>query len=160
MTKNKLFISGVLAASLMLMSGCTYLFSGEDSLPTAHPEKVEGKNVQCSECHADAIIKSVGKPYSTFNHNAPFIKDHATFATAGNNGQLCTVCHSTEFCLDCHATKTAIEPTKKHADNPEVEFSHRGDYRTRHMLDGSVNPVSCFKCHGRGNNQTCRECHR
>jgi hypothetical protein len=160
MTNIKLLLLGVMVAALTGLGGCTYLFSGEDSLPAVHPEKVEGKNVQCSECHSGDIIKSVGKPYSTFNHNAPFYKDHAIFATAGNNGQLCTICHTSEFCLNCHATKPAIEPTRKFGDDPEFEFSHRGDYRTRHQFDGAVDPVSCYKCHGRGNNEVCKECHR
>jgi hypothetical protein len=36
---------------------------------------------------------------------------------------------------------------------------HRGNYVTMHKIDGKVDPASCYRCHGRGNNERCMSCH-
>jgi hypothetical protein len=29
-----------------------------------------------------------------------------------------------------------------------------------HMIEGQIDPVSCYRCHGRTNNEQCIVCHR
>jgi len=161
MTKTKLSFLGVLIGGMMIMTSCSQMFSQDPSMPEKHPVDLKGKHAVCNECHdAGEAIKSIGKPYGTFNHNAQFYKDHSYYVFAGNDGELCAMCHVSSFCLDCHATNTAVRPTTKNEDNPEFEFNHRGDWRIRHRIDGEQDPAQCYKCHGRTNNAVCRECHR
>jgi hypothetical protein len=28
------------------------------------------------------------------------------------------------------------------------------------MIDGKIDPASCYRCHGRTNNEQCVQCHR
>ena len=35
-----------------------------------------------------------------------------------------------------------------------------GDHLNQHKIDGKLNPASCFPCHGRQNNERCKQCHR
>lgn len=160
MTKTKLSFLGVLLGGMMMLTACSQIFSQDPSLPAKHPVDVKGKDPVCSECHdAQEGIKSVGKTYGTFTHSPAFYQNHSYFAFAGNNGQLCAMCHVTSFCLDCHATNTPDKPTSMN-DAPDFEFNHRGDWRARHRIEAKIDPVSCYKCHGRTNNAVCRECHR
>jgi len=160
MTRTRYLLFGIAAAAaLLLTAACTHMLTAEESLPARHPVEVKGRDIACTECHdGDDVIKGIQKRYSLFNHSPIFIKDHSYYAYVGNNGELCSRCHSTSFCLDCHATRPAMQPSLK-TSNPELEFSHRGDYLTRHRIDGEIDPASCFKCHGRSNNAICRSCH-
>jgi hypothetical protein len=36
---------------------------------------------------------------------------------------------------------------------------HRGEYLTRHQIDGRVDPGSCIQCHGNRNDGSCGVCH-
>jgi hypothetical protein len=38
---------------------------------------------------------------------------------------------------------------------------HRGDYVTRHRIDGRIDPTACFRCHGSPKRaKLCASCHR
>ena len=104
----------------------------------------------CIECHTD--------DRSAVDHTEYFArKGHADFAS---QGPMCYICHVESFCSDCHANKEELKPSDKFRDRPERFFMHRGDYITQHKIDGKINPASCFRCHGRNNNERCRACHR
>jgi len=163
MIRTRYSVFGIAAvAAFFFTAACTHqMLTAEESLPAKHPVEVKGKHVTCTECHdAGDLIKGIQKPYALFNHSPLYYKDHSYYAYIGNNGELCSRCHVTSFCLDCHATRPAVEPSLRHGDNPELEFSHRGDYLSRHRIDGEIDPASCYKCHGRSNNALCRNCHR
>ncbi|KAF0216005.1 MAG: lipoprotein cytochrome c 5 heme-binding [Geobacteraceae bacterium] len=157
MTFPKLFLPVSIVAGIMTITACSHIFSTESSLPAAHPEAVGEGRVACSECHEDQI-KGVLKPYATFNHSQLFVKEHRFYA--GSNDKLCASCHATSFCNDCHANELEIKPSIKLGDRPDRELIHRGDYMTRHKIDGKIDPTSCFRCHGRANNEQCIVCHK
>lgn len=104
----------------------------------------------CRECHTDS--------WGAFNHRAPdFLQKHKVFAASR---AACASCHTESFCADCHAHKEELKPSDKYFDAPQRSLPHRGDYLSRHRIDGKLNPASCFKCHGRQNNERCLTCHR
>ena len=115
-----------------------------------HPTEVKGL-VNCGECHTDR--------WAALNHRAvDFYPKHKFYA--GQQNQSCATCHRESFCADCHAHKEEIKPSDKFKDSPERSLPHRGDYISRHKIDGRINPASCLPCHGRTNNERCKACHR
>lgn len=157
MTPAKFVLPLVLIAGLLSVSACSHLISSESSLPASHPEALGEGRVNCSECHEDQI-KGILKPYASFRHTPVFVSDHRLYA--GTDGRLCSVCHATSFCNDCHARQLEIKPSTKLGNRPDRELIHRGDYLTRHQIEGKVDPSSCYRCHGRANNDICITCHR
>jgi hypothetical protein len=124
---------------LLLLSVLTLVLfacAHTQSMVIKHPTEVEGMPI-CSECHTDWRAAL----------------DHA-------NKQACDVCHKESFCSDCHAHKEELKPSDKYKDSPQLAMPHRGDYLNQHKIDGSINPASCFPCHGRQNNGRCSECHK
>ncbi|WP_298432672.1 cytochrome C [Geobacter sp.] len=144
-------------AGAMALAACTHVISQETSLPSWHPEALGEGRVDCSECHEDKV-KGVLKPYASFSHTPVFVKNHRFYA--GEDGRLCATCHKPSFCTDCHANELEIKPSIRYGNRPDRELVHRGDYLTRHRIDGKIDPTSCFKCHGRTNNEQCVACHR
>jgi hypothetical protein len=157
MTFPKIFFPAAIVAGILTITACSHILSAENSLPANHPEALAEGRVACSECHEDQI-KGVLKPYETFSHSQVFIKNHGFYG--GSNDMLCASCHATSFCNDCHANNLEIKPSTKLGNRPDRELVHRGDYLTRHKIDGKVDPTSCYRCHGRSNNQQCIQCHR
>jgi hypothetical protein len=119
------------------------------SMVLKHPTEVEGMPI-CSECHTDWR--------AALNHTGDFYTRHRFSAAA--NKQTCDMCHIESFCSDCHANKEELKPSDKYKDSPQLAMPHRGDYLNQHKIDGSINPASCFPCHGRQNNERCSECHK
>ena len=157
MTPVKLLIPIVLLVVLVSVTACSHLFSSEQSLPAAHPEALGEGRVSCSECHEDQI-KGILKPYESFNHTTVFVREHRLYAA--RDARLCGVCHASSFCNDCHARQIEMKPSVKLGNRPDRDLIHRGDYLTRHQIDGKVDPTSCYRCHGRANNDKCITCHR
>lgn len=139
------------------LTACSTLLSQNKSLPTKHPEALGEKRVNCSECHDDQAKGSI-KALSNFNHSPLFVREHKLYAASSD--RLCSVCHTVSFCNDCHATKNELKPSQKLGNRPDRDLIHRGDYMTRHRIEGKIDPASCYKCHGRTNNEQCRSCHR
>ncbi|SNB46170.1 cytochrome c3 family protein [Geobacter sp. DSM 9736] len=127
------------------------------SLPAGHPEPLAEGKVACSECHEDAV-RGVLKPYASFDHSVSFIRSHRLYAQ--RDDRLCATCHQSSFCNDCHVNRVEIKPSLKYGERPDREFMHRGDYLTRHKIDGKLDPTGCYRCHGRMNNKQCVACHR
>ncbi|NTV50767.1 MAG: cytochrome C [Geobacteraceae bacterium] len=146
-----------LICGLLFFNACSALNTKSDRFPATHPEKLTETRPICSECHQDQL-KAVLKPYAAFDHTPLFIKEHRF--TAGRDGQLCSLCHAASFCTDCHANRNEVKPSTKLGDRPDRELPHRGDFMTRHRIDGKIDPVSCYRCHGRANNEKCVICHR
>ncbi len=119
------------------------------SLPAKHPAEVEGMPV-CSECHTDWR--------ANLDHKQDYINRHRFYAA--QQARTCELCHVRSFCADCHAHKEELKPSDKYKDSPERTMPHRGDYINQHKIDGKLDPASCFPCHGRQNNERCKECHR
>lgn len=151
-----------LQLTLLLLSGlvltaCASLFSQDKSLPAAHPEQLAERRVLCSECHDDQAKGSL-RALNSFSHTPTFVNEHRFYAM--NSERLCSVCHAVSFCNDCHATKSELRPSQKLGNRPDRELMHRGDFMSRHRIEGKLDPASCYRCHGRGNNEQCRSCHR
>lgn len=157
MIRRKLFPLAVLFTGIVLNSACGHLLTTDSTLPASHPEALGEGRVDCSECHTDQV-KGVLKPYASFNHTPAFVKSHRLYA--GQDGRLCAGCHAASFCTDCHANEVEIKPPLKLGDRPDRELIHRGDYLTRHRIEGKIDPASCYRCHGRSNNEQCVACHR
>lgn len=163
MNANKTFLLLMVAVLVLVMSACTHFLSQEESGVATHPVDFKDlkRHVTCTECHgAEDMLKGIDKPYKDFNHSEAYYRNHSYYAYVGNNGNMCTTCHTKAFCTDCHATNAALNPNSRNRDNIEFGFSHRGDYLTRHRYDGEMDPASCYKCHGRSNNELCRNCHK
>jgi hypothetical protein len=154
---RKIFFLMAVLSGIVLVSACSHLVSAEKSLPAHHPEALGEGRVACSECHEDQI-RGILKPYASFNHTPLFVKDHRFYV--GQDNRLCAGCHAQSFCTDCHANEVEIKPSTKLGDRPDRELIHRGDFITRHKIEGKIDPTGCYRCHGRTNNEKCVTCHR
>lgn len=157
MFRKAVFLVLAAALGLGLSLGCGLVAPGQSVAPT-HPQELGAGRPQCATCHADAQLEAAGKPYTAFDHTAQFVKDHKFLA--GSDSKVCAVCHTQSFCADCHSGKTMLTPDVKLGNRPDRESPHRADYLTVHRFDAKADPSSCFKCHGRANNQQCTMCHQ
>lgn len=127
------------------------------SYPVWHPEELASGAVSCSECHEDQA-KGTMKAFSSFNHTPAFVKNHRFYAASDD--RLCATCHRASFCADCHTHQVELKPSVKYGNRPDRQMPHRGDFLTLHKIEGKLDPGSCYRCHGRGNNERCIVCHR
>jgi len=128
-----------------------------DQLPAKHPEDsgIGKRPPICIDCH-DARAEHIN--WQQFDHTAYFADNHRQVAS--RNPQVCAMCHQTSFCNDCHATGSELKPSLKNQAETYRRTPHRGDYLSRHRIDGRVDPTSCFRCHGNPKSaQTCVRCH-
>lgn len=147
----------VIAILLFVAVANASILSQEKSLPASHPEALGERRVLCSECHEDQS-KGTLRALTFYSHSQTFIKEHKMYVTGGE--RLCSVCHAVSFCNDCHAVKLGVKPSQKMGNRPDRELIHRGDFMTRHKIEGKIDPASCYSCHGRANNEKCVSCHR
>jgi hypothetical protein len=147
----------ILALSLVLVAviGCAG-WAKRTTAPPKHPEELSGGKVDCLDCHDDELTGTL-KPYGTFRHSNRFLLDHGTYGSQARD--LCSSCHSEPFCLECHATTENLGPDLRRGDQPGRMLPHRGEYLTRHQIDGRVDPGSCVRCHGNRNDASCAVCH-
>ena len=144
--KNRLYIILI----PLILGAILYACANTKSVAKVHPTEVKGL-VDCGECHTDN--------WATLNHRADdFYRKHKFYA--GQQKFACGTCHQESFCADCHAHKEEIKPSDKYKGSPERQLPHRGDYLSRHKIEGRIDPASCLKCHGRTNNERCKTCHR
>jgi hypothetical protein len=147
----------LLSVALGLMVGCS-IISPKGSFAPTHPQALENGRPTCSDCHGTDQVASTQKTFASFNHTQEFISNHKI---QGNEDPgTCAACHAQSFCADCHGGKTAMLPSTKLGNRPDRESPHRGNYLTAHRIDGKADPTSCFKCHGRSNNEKCSACHK
>lgn len=155
MTKHKILAALMMAALLALLAACAALDSGRSLLFT-HPsaEDLGAKPKTCSDCHegTDPV------PFARFNHTPFFADNHRQ--EAYQYEQTCRGCHQPSFCSDCHATRVELKPSIRNSTDTDRRMPHRGDYLSRHRIDGRMDPVSCFRCHGNPKTaRTCAPCH-
>jgi hypothetical protein len=150
-------IPAALGFGMLLITACSQLLPASGNLPSSHPEALPQGRPICSECH-ETTLKDSQKPYTVFDHTPSFVKDHRFAAQAEE--RTCAICHKQSFCTDCHANHNEIKPSLKMGDRPDRDLVHRGDYMTRHKFEGKLDPASCYRCHGRANNEKCVTCHR
>lgn len=127
-------------------------------LPASHPETLAvGQQVSCSECHQDQQ-KGTMKALDSFSHTPSFVKNHRFYAASDD--RICSTCHKSSFCNDCHTNKVEMKPSTRYGNRPDREMPHRGNFMTLHKIEGKLDPASCYRCHGRANNDRCVACHR
>jgi len=143
-------------AGLFALSACAQM-KALPNLPATHPEALAAGPVSCSECHEDQQQGTM-KAFAAFDHSQIFIKNHRLFAASDDS--LCASCHKVSFCADCHTQKADIKPATKNGHRPDRMMPHRGDFLTLHKIEGKLDPASCYRCHGRANNEQCVACHR
>ncbi len=156
MFRRSFFSLLVLVLPLTALLACTALQSGY-SVPLEHPPEAElgGRSPVCTDCHE---ARGDNLPYERFNHNAYFADNHRQ--AAYRNEALCSMCHQPSFCNDCHATRVELKPSIKNQTDNFRRMPHRGDYISRHRIDGRIDPTSCFRCHGNPKTaKTCVSCH-
>ena len=145
-----------LAGLILAFAACAQ-FKGLPSLPSSHPEELASGPVSCAECHEDQQ-KGTMKAFAAFNHTQTFIKNHRFYAAT--DSALCVTCHKGSFCADCHTNQAVMKPSLKNGNRPDRMMPHRGDFLTLHKIEGKLDPASCYRCHGRANNERCVACHR
>ncbi len=124
-------------------------------LPKTHPEQPNEDLRTCTVCH------HYDEPfaYGRYNHTLLFAQKHGILARS--NRSVCEMCHRPKKCALCHSTAAGLKPELKVHGNPKLRTPHRGDYLSRHRIDGQVDPTACFRCHGRPKSaKRCRQCHR
>lgn len=126
-------------------------------VPAQHPPEAEldlARRPVCTDCH-DRRGKIA---YEDFNHTPFFSTGHRS--VAGRQGAVCSMCHQPSFCNDCHATSVELKPADRRPTETFRGAPHRGDYLTRHKIEGRIDPTSCFRCHGNPKTtRTCAPCH-
>lgn len=144
----------ILALALSLLSACAVL-RDDTGLPARHPFELDAGRPLCSGCH-EARGEAVN--FVSYDHTPYWADNHRQPAYQGE--RLCSLCHQTSFCNDCHATRVELKPSLKLQSDTYRRLPHRGDYRSRHFIDGRIDPTACFRCHGNPKSAaTCRACH-
>ena len=141
---------------LVVLAACATL-QGGFILPAQHPADVGIGSTppNCVDCHE---ARSENFVYEQFNHTTYFGENHRQ--QSYQNEQVCSLCHQTSFCNDCHATRVELKPSLKEQTDTSRRMPHRGDYLSRHRIDGRIDPTSCFRCHGNPKSaKTCVSCH-
>lgn len=141
-----------LAAFLLLL-----LATSAQGRPFVHPEDAEVGNKKpiCSECHDEP---ESGVVHRRFDHSVYFLENHR--APARQRPEICAMCHQQSTCNDCHGVSTELKPSIRRQNDTYRRTQHRGDYLSRHRIDGRIDPTSCFRCHGNPkSSKSCVRCH-
>ena len=144
-----------LLAILLLVAACAGLQSSR-TLPARHPDAAEltVSPKVCTDCHE----RGEELAYERYVHTADWGMNHRAQAYQGD--AVCAMCHQTSFCNDCHATRIELKPSIKNQTETYRAMPHRGDYLSRHRIDGRLDPTSCLRCHGNPKSaKTCVSCH-
>src|SRR6056297_584607 len=145
-----------LLAILLLVAACAGLQSSFVP-PASHPSEADmGMPLKvCTDCH-DARGEYVA--FERYIHTADFGDNHRSQAYQGE--AICAMCHQTSFCNDCHATRVELKPSIRNPEKTYRSMQHRGDYLSRHRIDGRLDPTSCIRCHGNPKSaESCVRCH-
>jgi hypothetical protein len=143
-----------LLLAILLLAACAALQGGY-RLPAVHPEALGRGRPTCTECH-EARTETFN--YQRFNHDPFFMENHRQLTRQGEAA--CTMCHGVSFCNDCHVTRSELRPSIKEQTETYRRMPHRGEYLSRHQIEGRIDPISCFRCHGNPKSaRTCAPCH-
>ena len=154
MAKKSIFPTLTLVAVVLLVAACAGLQT-QSQLSARHPNAAElGVTPKvCTDCHQGNEVA-----YQRYVHTADFGSSHRAEAYQGE--AVCAMCHQTSFCNDCHATRVELKPSLKNQSESYRSAPHRGDYLSRHRIDGRMDPTSCYRCHGNPKSaETCARCH-
>lgn len=147
--KSCAFILLGLATISLVACAVTY------QVPSQHPEKLGASRPVCTDCH-DAIDDNLN--YDRYTHTINWGAEHRLAAYQGE--QVCAMCHQQSYCNDCHGVRVELKPSTRSPDDVISKMPHRGDFLTRHRIEGRINPTSCFRCHGNPKTaRTCAPCH-
>jgi hypothetical protein len=145
----------VLIAPVLIWLGACAAMQKDSSRLSRHPQ-MEGEDLRnCLECHerGDGTI-----PYDRFVHTMFFAENHRQPAV--QHSDVCNLCHRASFCSDCHGVGGELKPSIKNQSDTDRRMPHRGDYVTRHQIDGRINPAACYRCHGNPKTAaSCKPCH-
>ena len=151
---GRILVTLSLTLSMLFLFACASL-KKENMLPLEHPRVFENKAPVCTECHE---ARSGDVHYELYNHTNVFAKNHRL--PAYQNMQICTICHAQRDCDECHGVRIELKPSQKNQIETYRRMPHRGDYLSRHRIDGRIDPTSCFRCHGNPKTaETCAKCH-
>jgi hypothetical protein len=153
---NNVRITAGLVLLLLSLAACAALDSGS-SLPLKHPSAADmGMSVtNCTDCHE---ARSEGLAFGDFVHTPTWTSTHRY--QAYQQEPVCSTCHQTSFCNSCHVSGVELKPSERNKLETNRQMPHRGDYLSRHRIDGRIDPSSCFRCHGNPKAaQTCAPCH-
>lgn len=154
---QQIFPALALAGLIMILAACAQM-KAIPGLPASHSETLAaGQQVSCAECHEDQQ-KGTLKAFDAFSHSPGFVKNHRFYASSDE--RLCSTCHKSSFCNDCHTNQVEMKPSIKYGNRPDRDMPHRGNFFTLHKIEGKLDPASCYRCHGRANNERCITCHR
>ncbi len=138
----------------LILAACA-VFQTNFSPPPEHPEPLNAGRPQCTDCH-DSSDENF--PYLKFNHDVFFVENHRVQAISGKSA--CDMCHKDNFCIECHGIRLELKPSLRKPSDPDRRMPHRGDFLSRHRIEGRINPVSCFRCHGSAETaERCVKCH-
>lgn len=156
MAKKSVLTILILLSICLLAAACASLKTSYETY-AKHPsaEDLGEQPKVCTDCH-DARGEHVA--FERYVHTADWGLNHRAQAYQGE--AICAMCHETSFCNDCHATGIELKPSLKNQTETYRPMQHRGDYLSRHPIDGRVDPTSCFRCHGNPKSaETCVRCH-
>jgi len=145
-----------LSLLLLSLAACAALDNGQD-MPTRHMSAADlgEKPKNCTNCH---VTRGDTLAFGNFVHTPTWLQTHRQ--QAYQQERVCAMCHQTSFCNDCHVTGSELKPSLRHQGETYRQMPHRGDYLSRHRIDGRIDPTSCFRCHGNPKAaQTCARCH-
>jgi hypothetical protein len=144
----------VLMTALLAGLYASFALAGAYNIPLRHSD--EGQDLHlCTGCHDANDAKF---PYKRFDHTQSYLDHHGTAAI--QNEDVCAMCHRKSFCSDCHGVGVELKPSVKNYTETKRKMPHRGDYLTRHRIDGRIDPTGCFGCHGSPKTQrSCSQCH-
>ena len=109
----------------------------------------------CLDCHEET---DEAFPFKRFVHTMLFAENHRHLAN--QHSRVCAMCHQPSYCGACHGDRVELKPSLKNQTGVKRSMPHRGDYLSRHRIDGRIDPVSCLRCHGnRKTVKTCKPCH-
>lgn len=152
---QQIFPALALAGLITILAACAGMKTAP--MPPSHPETLAaGEQVSCAECHEDQQ-KGTLKAFDAFSHSSAFVKNHRFYASSDE--RLCSACHKSSFCNDCHTNQVEMKPSIKYGNRPDRDMPHRGNFLTLHKIEGKLDPASCYRCHGRSNNERCMPCH-
>jgi hypothetical protein len=145
---------GLLCLTLFAFIGARQASGGAFQLPLIHPD--EGEDLrQCLDCHDS---EESDFPFERFSHGLFFAERHA--GSARGHKAVCAMCHQERYCSDCHGLRQGLKPSLKNSTDGRRRMPHRGDYLTRHRIDGRIDPTACFRCHGSPKKaKLCAPCH-
>jgi len=154
MIKAKVFGIFVIMALLGLILACA---SNDEFIPlTSSHIQAEGEDLRfCLDCH-DGDEDEFN--FRQFIHILSFAEDHRLIAN--HSSRICYKCHKSSYCSECHGIGIELKPSIKYQTDVQRRLPHRGDYLSRHRIDGRMDPVSCYRCHGnQKTSKVCKSCH-